>query len=174
VFKNKLFLYGLGAGLITASILLQIVSFSAPDRQLKDSVVSLSEAEWDGLFTEQLDQLGTAANRNGYKLSPLDEVTYTEKELKDKIETALNETVQDDNQVSASENNIQMSSFTILKGMGSAEVANHLLQLGLIQDSAEFMQAMDREQLTTSIQAGLYTFEGTPELEQIIAKITKK
>jgi hypothetical protein len=174
VFKNKLFLYGLGTGLITASILLQIVSFSDPDKQLNDSTASLSEEVWDGLFTEQLDILVTAANRNGYKLSSLDEVTYTEEELKDKIETALNETVKDDNQVSASEDIIQMSSFIILKGMGSEEVADQLLQLKLIKDKAGFMQVMEREQLNTIIQAGLYVFEGTPELEQIITKITKK
>lgn len=170
MFKNKLFLYGLGTGLITATLLLQLLNYSDEAANMDKDTETLTQTETaenlDTLFIDQFDALTEAAERNGYRIISDEEEASSET---NDIETDTSSVLQEADNLNDS---LEEVLFTISSGMGSGEVARQLHQLNLIKDVDEFMQLLNNKQLNTRIQIGSYRFEGSPDMNQIIKQIT--
>lgn len=153
--KNKLFLNGLGTGLIIGAILLQLmISVSeAENKPLPESEPPLKQEVND------LDALKETAKELGYQL-------YTQEEMDKLLKAAKEETYK--------QSSVKIiKAFVIPSGSAASEVANMLLDLKLIADKQSFEDALSQKQLNSKIQPGYYQFEGTPKLAEVIKKITK-
>ncbi|GIQ68614.1 hypothetical protein XYCOK13_14380 [Xylanibacillus composti] len=156
MFKNKSLLAGLGIGLIVGTLLLQTMTVA---ERLENR-----EPEPQMLDEEQLEQ---AADRLGFSLVVKDAVYYSEDQLAARVEEARQEAI-----AQAEQTVVERKSFVIVAGTRPANVADMLLTLGLIEDKNQFLNELRERRLTTNILSGLYTFEGKPDLDEIIREIT--
>lgn len=169
-----MFLYGLGTGLIIATLLLQLLNYKQESKSLNKDAEALGPAEtadkWDDLFMGQLDEITEAAERNGYRV--ISENKVPPEETNDKGSSTSESEPQDDDLLMDSTETAEEVFLTISSGMGSGEVARELYELKLIENIDEFIQLLNSKQLNTRIQVGSYRFEGSPEMNQIIEEIT--
>lgn len=169
-----MFLYGLGTGLIIATLLLQLLNYKEESKSLNKDAEALGPAEmadkWDDLFMDQLDEITEAAERNGYRV--ILENKVPPEETNDKGSSTSESETQGDDLLTESTETAKEVLLTISSGMGSGEVAQELYELKLIQNIDEFIQLLNSKQLNTRIQVGSYRFEGSPEMNQIIEQIT--
>jgi hypothetical protein len=171
VFKNKLFLYGFGIGLIFAALLLQLMNYTddPSNTDVEDSIQLEAVEDWDALFIEHLDNLTNAAERNGYQIISEKEEVSPEQTSNIDPSTADSDTPAEEELLTEPNGEVL---FTITSGMGSNEVAKQLHEMKLIQDIEEFIEVMNNRQLNSRIQIGSYRFEGFPEMDKLIEKIT--
>lgn len=66
-----------------------------------------------------------------------------------------------------------ITSIYIVPGMKSQDVERLLVEAGLLEETNDFQEHMRRDQLEKRIRAGLYSFKGKPELEEILHTIAK-
>ncbi|MFD2670073.1 hypothetical protein [Marinicrinis sediminis] len=171
--KNSLFLRGLGIGMFLAAILIFLMNAgsskldSFKDNELAHDPGNLS-----------LEQLEEAADRLGYEVKPAGqaddaagEAGYTRDEVEAEIAKAKSEW--EKGRSSDDPTGKYVRSFYISPSMTSNEVANVLLDLDLITDKSAFISIFDERQLHSKIQLGVYVFEDDPEMEDIIARITR-
>lgn len=171
--KSRFFM-GLGIGLICGAILLQLM-IAARDlgdmTQVRDAEpTSWSEAEL-GTVTE--DQWLSMADRLGYQPISKDVKVYKQEQLDEAVRTAREQerqAIAEKEPVAGGEGGYSIS---IMRGMTSDDVADLLLSLGLIESKGSFTGLLDERNLHSSIQVGNFTFEGKPDLEEIVAAITK-
>lgn len=167
MFKNKFFWYGLGIGLIVASLLLQLASMSD---QSKDEAAEA--IDWDILFNEQFDELTQAAESQGYILLNVNELEYIDQP--NKSEQSETPNAQPETSV---EHPIDVQPETtvleITYGMTSIDVAELLEELKLIEARDMFEETMAQRGLNRRIQIGTYEFTESPELNELIDLITK-
>src|SRR5690606_22936726 len=109
--------------------------------------------------TEQ--QLLKAAESLQYKVYPAAEVLYSQEQLDEAVNQALEEAKQ-----------YSKVLFVINPGMRPNDVAKILISLELIEDGEAFIQMIRQKALTTRIVSGTYEFEGEPSMEEILEAIT--
>ncbi|CAM3358300.1 hypothetical protein [Marinicrinis lubricantis] len=156
MFKNKWFLRGLGIGMFLAAVL---IFFMQSAQSMKDTpIADVTEMTENALKSE--------AERQGYKLYPMNETWYSETQLQERIQAALDERepVQPEKEI--------IHSFYISYMMSTTQVSELLLAMGLITDKAAFLQEMINEKLTDNLQVGVFEFTGQPSMDEIIETIT--
>lgn len=92
---------------------------------------------------------------------------YTEDELDELLKEH-----ESSNSINQEDGKIKGVYFAIPKGFSSDEVADYLLEAGVLKDKAEFLDILDKEGLTTKIIAKTYYYDQELSTEELIELIT--
>lgn len=177
MWKDKRFLIGLGTGLIVGSILLQLMNLGLSDHS------SVVFPDNEGAPEEQqisLEQWTEAAEQFGYAYYPRSEKRYTQAEVDELLEAAVNEADEADERTVTqpaqqdSDNEESNADYVvrIREGMSADEVSHALFEAGIIDDLDTFRQALLDRKLQYKIQYGTFTFAHKPDITEIIETIT--
>ncbi|MEB3101134.1 hypothetical protein [Ferviditalea candida] len=159
--KNRLFLNGLGLGLIAGALLLQLMN-SVPSSD-KEALIPQQTAN----ATPQMDlnEIKARAGELGLHVFDKDEKIYTEVELQDQLEKSKREAIQ-----SLSPQTRWV--FAISAGMSAYKIADMLISMQIIEDTNAFIAEIKSQNLGSKIRAGIYTFDQKPTMAELIDKIT--
>lgn len=158
--RSRHFWTGIGCGFIVGAIILQLMLWSKPaDTQAALNLPSTSLS---------VDELKQQAEQLGYELLPSD-ITWLDSEQVEAEWEQRERQIREDAENDAP----TIRSFIIVPGMTSDDVADMLLQLGLINDKEYFKSLLTKDDLHRTLQARLYVFYDEPKVEEIIEKITK-
>lgn len=179
MFKNKFFLYGLGAGLLTAAIIIQLASLSQH--------ASSEQIKWPEFFQEHFAEISAVAAEQGYSLNivpthsePTDEQPVNDLEQLQGTSEHLEERQgQDESQLDSDMIDSLPSDqpkyeMTIITGMTSIEVAALAEERGLVSDHKLLEDALAAKGLSHYIQIGTYSFPERPAIDDLIEVITKR
>lgn len=167
MFKNRLFLYGLGIGLIAGAVMLQLM-FKVDEMERLPTV----------------EQLQADSGKLNYKVVPKEQPIYTDKEIeaiKQKAaEEERNKLAKQTAAPSPAPTNAPpaqtvaktVKTVYISERMDASQVADMLANAGVLPDSAGLVASLNQKKLTTRIRAGSYSFEDQPSVDDVIAKIT--
>lgn len=169
--KNRRFLMGMGLGVILGSIMLQLMLWSgAGERDERGSLFDEPTPQ-TGVRMEPLteEQVREEAKRLNLQVVPGDQTYLTEQEAnqqaKEAVEGALRE--------AAAEGDVPMvKAMMITPGMTRDDVAELLLEIGLIRSKLEFNAAMDKLDLNGNIQTGAFIFPAPLEPDELIKVLT--
>ena len=164
MFKNKVFVYGLGVGLIAGSVLLQLMF----------NVEEMENRTIQQGGTAAVEQLQAEADKLNYKVVPKDQKTYSDKDI-ESIRQKAAEEERGKLAVQPVPQQLQpktVSSVYITEQMNAYHVADMLLKANLITDSNGFVSALRDKKLTTRIRAGSYSFDSGASVDDIISRIT--
>lgn len=146
MFRSRNFLMGLGIGFVLIGLVLIL---------FRPNLSAETEEEKDYQQTEDLsiEELKKVASAKGFFL-------YTQEEI-DQI------TAEKTNQTCEKE-----IYFTIAKGMDSSNIAEYLVEIGLIDDKEAFLNLLTEKNLITKIQTGTYKAKEKMSTEEVIDLIT--
>ncbi|GAA3406597.1 hypothetical protein ACFFNY_24430 [Paenibacillus hodogayensis] len=170
MFKNRLFLYGLGSGIIAGAILLQL---TLKAEELEGRPLGQTEPA-------SLAQIQAQADKLNYKLVPKDQTAYSDKDLEALKQKAAEEErarlAKQPGGAAGSSAPVQappkaVHSVYISERMDAAQVSDLFAKAGILPDASGLMSALSEKKLTTRIRSGSYTFEGPATVDDILAKI---
>lgn len=199
--KNRMFMMGLGSGLVIAAVLMQLMwigqgaTASETKELTKEQLVAAAEA-LDMQVVEGTDELMTAEQWEEKKLGegegesegaePVDKPEATKPEAPEKPESPEKpETDAQKKQEASSqvtnpakpktpakaEASIQVK---IPSGNNLSDVANSLLNAGVIDNKQAFIKKATENKINTRILSGTYSFTIGESYNSIITKITTK
>lgn len=142
MFKNRLFLIGLGFGFILSGIFLSLFVSDNSNISTKDITV------------QELKDI--AADMNLY--------VYSQKEL--------NQIISDNSIFNEKKDNESTLYFTIEPNMSSQEIVDYLFEIDVINDKEEFIELLIDSNLSTKILAGEYLYLKDISDEELIELIT--
>ncbi|OPA77623.1 hypothetical protein BVG16_14350 [Paenibacillus selenitireducens] len=195
MFKNRNFLLGLGIGLISGGILLQLMLIGTSGQ-----AASNISNDLDSLTDAQLESYAAKLDMQVY---PKETKLYTEQELQEKLvqqETKLKASQKPVEQPAAAKNaesksdsspakeesdskvskesndtkDTKETSLRITSGVTLTQVSKELKRLGLISSVTDFVSYGKKKNITANLQTGTYVFVGTPTYAEIAARITEK
>lgn len=182
MFKNRFFLYGLGLGLITASIILQLAHLSNQDELRADDI------HWPSFFTKHFDDISDAAKEEGFMLvpssqnsdfssqhqeQPLTDDPSPQVSASDSDHDAGSNPIDSVSSNSDTEDSVRSYELTVIEGMTSIDVAALAEQIGLVDDRLQLEQSLASKGLSEVIQIGTFHFEEKPDIDELISAITK-
>lgn len=164
--KNRLFVYGLGFGLIFGAVLLQLMNAV---EKLESSPNVPSQAM-------TAEQLQAHAEKLNYKLVSKDQPIYSDKDLEairlkaaeDERSRLAKQAPQPSQPASAQ----HTRTVYISDRMDASAVAQMFAEANIVPDAKTLIAALEDKQLTTRIRYGVYTFVDNTAIDEIIAKIT--
>lgn len=193
--KNRMFMMGLGSGLVIAAVLLQLMwigqgaTASETKELTKEKLVAAAEA-LDMQVVEGTDELMTAEQWEEKKLGegdgesedaePVDKPEATKPEAPEKPETDAQKKQEASSQVTnpakpktpaKAEASVQVK---IPSGNNLSDVANSLLNAGVIDNKQAFIRKATENKINTRILSGTYSFTIGESYNSIITKITTK
>lgn len=161
MFKNRLFLFGLGIGLMAGAVLLQLM-------------FKVDRLESDPLQQAQpptVEQLQTQADKLNFKLVPKESTIYSDKDIAAiKQKAAEEERSKLAGQAAPPAKTVH--TVFITEQMNAYQVADMFVNAGLLPDASGLVSGLKEKKLTTRIRAGSYSFEGPVTVDDVIAKIT--
>lgn len=166
MFKNKMYVYGLGVGLIVGAILLQLMNIAMHQPS------SYTPAPADELDPTELQQ--QAAQH--FQVFDKKTKVYTQPEFDEE----LLKRVQDENTKLVAELTPPKVAATvrtviyIQDNLPAISVADLLHKSGIITDKVLFEEELVKQGITKKIQAGPHVFEGTPNHQEIINNLQSK
>jgi hypothetical protein len=168
--NNKSLLYGLGIGLITGALLLQLMMISNPSasKSLNPSVVPVSVSEMDRV------QLKEAAAKY-YQVFDVDQKMVSQTQVDSMVQQKVKEekdkqaTQQPPGKEAVKETYVYISS-----GLNAGNVGDLLFRSGVITDRKAFEDMMAQQQLNEKIVAGVHVFKGLVELASVVSNITSR
>jgi cell division protein YceG involved in septum cleavage len=171
VLTNKSLLYGLGIGLIIGALLLQLMNITKPSIVKPD--LSKGSAAISEMDRAQLKEAATKYYQvfdNDQKLfnqAQIDAIVAQKvKEEKDKQPVAPQ---QQSDQDAVKETYIYVSN-----GLNAGNVADLLVQSGVVTDRKAFEDLMSQQQLNQRIVSGVYMFKSPFELSRVVSTITTR
>lgn len=156
--KNKLFLYGLGLGLMIGAALLQLM-FKAGATAQADVTAERLQAQ-----AEQLN----------YKLVPKEQPIYAESDI-EAIKRAAAEAERNRLAAQSSASPPTVKTVRVVyvsERMDASQVADMFVKAGLLSEPSALTSQLRERKLTTKIKSGLYSFEEPPSIDDIIAAVT--
>ena len=146
MFRSRNFLMGLGIGFVLIGLVLILFRPNLPAE---------TEEEKDYQQTEDLsiEELKKVASAKGFFL-------YTQEEIDQITAEKANQTCEKE------------IYFTIAKGMDSSNIAEYLVEIGLIDDKEAFLNLLTEKNLITKIQTGTYKAKEKMSTEEVIDLIT--
>jgi hypothetical protein len=166
--NNKSLLYGVGTGIISGVLLLQLMNAATGQAEspqaTKQTIPPISEMD-------RLQLKATAAKYYQVFDKETKIVTQVELEQKLKEEKEKQLAAQSPNQTPAKET-VKETYIFVSKGLRASEVGDLLVQSGVITERAGFEEYMDKHQLNQKIVDGVHVFKGVVDLPQVVANIT--
>lgn len=191
MFKNRNFLLGLGVGLISGGILLQLMLIGTTGQAASDTTNDL-----DSLTAAQLESYAAKLDLRVY---PQGTKLYTEQELQKKLaeqETKLkasqkpveqpattkavdskadsSPSKQESKESTEQAKDTKETVLRISHGMTLTQVSKELKRLELISSASDFVSYGKKHHMTANLQTGTYVFVGQPTYAEIAAQITEK
>ncbi len=185
MFKNKLFLTGLGIGLIVGAILLEIMTYANNPLPEQGNVVeeTMEEAE----LVEAVEKLGYRVIKTDLTSTPAPQANMDKETPVPTLaptptsETTLSPSLSPSPSASptatvvptpATSSPSKGVTVTIPRGSGSGAVGDLLFRSKVISDVDEFKKLVESRKLTNKIQPGTFSFTGTETLDEVIRVIT--
>ncbi|MCZ8512341.1 hypothetical protein O9H85_07835 [Paenibacillus filicis] len=162
MFNNKPLLYGLGSGLIAGAILLQLMNVAAAPGG-KSAVPAPTLEDMDSNQIRQVASKYFVVNDKNAQI-------YNQKQVDDLIQQRLKEEAAKQQGSSV----IRETYIYISEGQTSFQVADMLLQSGVVTDKKAFEDEMNKRKMNGKIVAGTHVFKGPADLDGVIANITSK
>ncbi len=159
--NRKFFLYGLGWGIIGATLVMQLLMVAGK----ASDPARLGPA--DSGKTPAITDLQREAKEAGYELVRKDEKRITPEDLESAKRSAAEEALR-----KAGGQQPGRTVLIVTQQADAATIATALVQAGLISDRTVLIDELSKRGLTNKLQVGTYVFEGKPALDDIIAKIT--
>lgn len=160
--NSRNFYIGVGIGLIISSLILMPLNLS-----LANEIENL-----DNNIT--IDELKLIAAEKNLHILTDEEYEKLKNPESPKEETANEEDKNtDESKEAKDENKVAPDTFTISQGMQTEEIADYLLDSGIIDDKEYFLKILNDKGLTKKIIAGTYEYEQDLTAEDIIELITK-
>lgn len=158
--KRKMFLYGLGAGLVAGALLMQLGSIGQSAGKATESPPTLAELT--------AGQLRAIAEEHGYALYDADEPLLTAEEADRQAEEAAAQAREE----ALAEGGSTVYALTIGPGSTLSTVAELVYSAGFVENPSVFTDAMTERGLQYSMRAGYYSFTGAPQLDELIERLT--
>lgn len=170
MFKNRLFLYGLGTGLVVGAILLQLMF----------KVDELENRPLDQTAATTVEQLQTLADPLHYKVVPKEQQSYAEAD----IEAIKQKAAEDERSRLAKQTPPQVPATAetppaapvrtvyISERMDASQVAELFEKANILPAGSGLIAGLRDKNLTTRIRPGVYSFQGTVTVDDVIAQIT--
>ncbi len=167
MFKNRTFLFGLGLGLITAVLLLQLTEMRLGAKER----LSNNELE-EPLVAETLTKeiVEKWAKDNDYRLVSVTESLYTDADLNEAVSEVRLEA---EHQLEEWKHQFKTKGFVVPSGATAKQVAKLLKELSLIEDANVFEDTMIKRKLSTQIKSGYFEFVGQPTMDEIIEQLVQ-
>ncbi|MFH5183199.1 hypothetical protein ACHHV8_11520 [Paenibacillus sp. TAB 01] len=167
--NKKSLLYGLGSGLIAGAVLLQLMNVAKPAPLPSSPPGSVSV---DEMNAQQLKQAASIY----YQVYEKDQKLYTQAQVDTLVQQKVKE--ERDKQPAAPAQPAQEPAketyILITKGMTAGNVADLLLQSGVIADRQAFEDAMAAQGLNDKIVAGVHVFKGAQDVNQVLGNLTSQ
>lgn len=162
MFKNKMYVYGLGVGLIIGAIMLQLMLI--PTLQRKETTPE-----------EELDpaQLKQEASQY-FQLFDKDVKVYTQPEFDDQMKKRVQLEQEKLAAAAPSPNPVKQIVVYVQPELSAMKVSELLYRSGLINDRVAFEAEMRKQKATDKIQVGAHVFEGNPDMQEIIKILQTK
>jgi hypothetical protein len=174
VFKNRTLLMGLGIGLMTGAILLQMVNFANQLGSPQAAVPQPSES-WT------TEQLRDAASNKGFIILAKDETWYSKQQLEDAVNKAVTDAEaqwQANASTDASSGTSEEDGFTkgiyIKPRMDASQIAKQLKEFGIIDNSDTFIDSLSQQKLNTKVHFGYFEFPPNASMQDVILAITRQ
>lgn len=194
--KNRVFMMGLGIGLVLGAVLLQLSIMG--ERSM--SSTELQEKQWtkeeieqgakslnltivdeaDPLMTEdqwkeKMEQ--DSGKLNGTSVVPPSKVTDAQNPDSPKTPVKPDHNKNNTNTPTVKEPSAPKEAtirYVITKGSNLSHVAEGLKRAGVITDKVSFIKAASAKKINSQIQTGTYTFTAGESFQSIIKKISEK
>jgi hypothetical protein len=168
LFKNKMYVYGLGVGLIVGAILLQLMNIALhnnnPQAYANTRIEELDPnklKEQASKYFQVFDQKVKVFSQSEFD----NELKKSVQEEKDKF-AAANPTPA----TTASKRTVVY----IQPNLPASSVTEILFKSGVVSDRIKLEEELVKQQATNKIQVGYHIFEGAPDLQQVIANLQKE
>ncbi|MEI7027303.1 hypothetical protein [Paenibacillus sp. y28] len=187
--RNKSFLSGLGIGIIAATIMLQLVhSAQSIEQRTKEQPAELTKEALEQFARKQgyklvsaADQADTPAQPDAEKAAavakapevqpPKEAVPAAAAAAQEALPPAAAAPVA---QAEAPVVSLPKKSVTVPPGSTAAGTAALLANAGIITDQQSFLNLIIQQQLNDKIIATTYTFEGTPDVAEVVKRLTTR
>jgi hypothetical protein len=174
VFKNKMYLNGLGVGLIVGAILLQLMLVS------KEASSKFSAAETMASVKPQPSQPAQSADIDSQKLKAeaaksfqvFDKGVkfYKQAEFDAEWQKKLKE--EKDKSAAASPVPNKRTYIYIQPDLPASSVAELLYRAEIVTDRRTLEEELVKQNVVNKMQVGFHVFEGTPNMQQVIKNLT--
>ncbi|WP_422657267.1 hypothetical protein ACK8P5_16060 [Paenibacillus sp. EC2-1] len=194
--KNRVFMMGLGIGLVLGAVLLQLSIMG--ERSM--SSTELQEKQWtkeeieqgakslnltivdeaDPLMTEEQwkeKMKQDSGKLNGTSVVPPSKVTDAQNPDSPKTPEKPDHNKKNTNTPTVKEPSSPKEAtirYVITKGSNLSHVAEGLKRAGVITDKVSFIKAASAKKINSQIQTGTYTFTAGESFQSIIKKISEK
>jgi hypothetical protein len=171
VLTNKSLLYGLGIGLIIGALLLQLMNITKPPTMKPDLIKD--SATFDGADRVQLKE----AAKKYYQVFENDQKLLTQSQVNALVEQKIKE--EKDKYLAAPQlqpvvEPVKETYIYISNGLNAGNVADLLVQSGVVTDRKAFEDLMSQQQLNARIVSGVYVFNSPFELPRVVSTITTR
>lgn len=175
MFKNRLFLSGLGVGLILGAILLQIMNSMNNAGSRKELIYT--QSQFDAALEKQLKEAKLKMNQTiTPSATPTDLKSGSASPTPSPIPSAtpkLSELPKPTNSSPESPKPPEIKkSITIIEGMTSIEVTNLFFNNGIISDKEAFLAEIMKHQLERKMQIGSYSFDSSAKIVDMVKTIS--
>jgi hypothetical protein len=171
VFKNRIYLFGLGVGLIAGAILLQLMNAAqSASTTYSNPAVETSNTTMDQLDPQKLKQEASKV----FQVFEKNEKVYTQKDFDTELQKKLKEE-RDKLAADAPSGSSTATKRTILyiqPNLPASAVTEILFKAGIVSDRRALEEALTNQQAMNKMQVGYHMFEGSLTNEQIVKLLT--
>lgn len=176
VLRNKMFLIGLGSGLIAGAIMLQLM-WKVDEMESKTNRTSMTDftVEQVKKEAERLSMTVISKDQQVYTSQQIDEIkrmaAEEEKTRQAKAAPTPAPTTQSPVTKEATKEKI-VRTVVIPDRSDATAVAALLVQAQIISEPTKLIAMLQEQKLTSRIYYGFYSFENSPEVAEVVKKIT--
>ena len=176
--RNKSFLVGLGSGLIAGAVMLQLMwKVDEMEIQTKASASPLTQQQLQSEAERLNLKVYTPQQVDDLKAKAIEEERVRLAKLATPAPTSAPATAPSPSptatpSASPAAANIDVKAVTIPDRWDATSVANLLLEKRIILDTTKFIALLEEQKLSGKILPGTYAFVNSPDLAEVIKKIT--
>jgi hypothetical protein len=170
VFRNKIYLSGLGLGLIIGAILLQLmlVSKEASSKYSASNVAATGTGTKAPLEDMDPQQLKAEAEKS-FQVFDKTVKVYTQAEFDAELQKKMKE--EKDKLAAAGPVQAKRTYVYIQPNLPASSIADLLYHAEIVTDRRALEEELQKQNITNKMQVGFHLFEGTPDLQQVIQNL---
>lgn len=160
---RKVFLYGLGAGFIAGSVLVQL-----------GQIGEQASRPLDHMPVQELtrEQFRSIAEQYGYGLYDKNEPVIPQAEAERLAAEAAEQARSEALEEAEEKGSKTVYAFTIAPGSTLQQTALMLESIGFVEEAEAFMREMKAQGLASRIRAGAYRFDSIPSFQELTETLT--
>jgi cell division protein YceG involved in septum cleavage len=170
VFRNKIYLSGLGLGLILGAIMLQLMLVSKEASSKYSSSNVIATGTGTGAPLEEMDpQKLKAEVEKNFQVFDKTVKLYTQAQFDAELQKKLKE--EKDKLAAAGPASGKRTYIYIQPNLPASSVAELLYHAEVVTDRRALEEELNKQNVTNKIQVGFHLFEGTPDVQQVIQNL---